>query len=72
MIKLNKLSEFKSLIDASKALNKSGVKMIAIEFLDRLDKDHHQYKNAQLMLNGWGNKTFKGIMFKIKIGRIEL
>ena len=35
MIKLNKLSEFKSLIDASKALNKSGAKIIALEFLDR-------------------------------------
>ena len=35
MIKLNKLSEFKSLIDASKALNKSGAKLIALEFLDR-------------------------------------
>ena len=32
---MNKLSEFKSLIDASKALNKSGVKIIALEFLDR-------------------------------------
>ena len=35
MIKLNKLSEFKSLIEASKALNKSGAKIIALEFLDR-------------------------------------
>ena len=34
-INLNKLSEFKSLIDASKALNKSGAKIIALEFLDR-------------------------------------
>ena len=32
---MNKLSEFKSLIDASKALNKSGAKIIALEFLDR-------------------------------------
>ena len=37
---MNKLSEFKSLIDASKALNKSGAKIIALEFLDRaLAKD---------------------------------
>jgi len=35
MINLNKLSEFKSLIDASKAFNKSGAKIIALEFLDR-------------------------------------
>ncbi len=32
---MNKLSEFKSLIDASKVLNKSGAKIIALEFLDR-------------------------------------
>ena len=32
---MNKLSEFKSLIAASKALNKSGAKIIALEFLDR-------------------------------------
>ena len=32
---MNKLSEFKSLIDASKALNKSGAKIISLEFLDR-------------------------------------
>ena len=32
---MNKLSEFQSLIDASKALNKSGAKIIALEFLDR-------------------------------------
>ena len=32
---MNKLSEFKSLIDASKALNKSGAKIIALEFLGR-------------------------------------
>ena len=32
---MNKLSEFKSLIDASKALNKSGAKIIALEFIDR-------------------------------------
>ena len=34
-INLNKLSEFQSLIDASKVLNKSGAKIIALEFLDR-------------------------------------
>ena len=33
MIKLNKLSEFKSLKDASKALNKSGAKLIALTSL---------------------------------------
>ena len=32
---MNKLSEFQSLIDASKALYKSGAKIIALEFLDR-------------------------------------
>ena len=32
---MDKLLEFKSLIDASKALNKSGAKIIALEFLDR-------------------------------------
>ena len=32
---MNKLSEFQSLIDASKALDKSGAKIIALEFLDR-------------------------------------
>ena len=32
---MNKLLEFQSLIDASKALNKSGAKIIALEFLDR-------------------------------------
>ena len=32
---MNKLSEFQSLIDASKALEKSGAKLIALEFLDR-------------------------------------
>jgi len=32
---LSKPSEFKSLIDASKVLNKSGAKLIALEFLDR-------------------------------------
>ena len=31
---MNKLSEFQSLIDASKALDKSGAKIIALEFLD--------------------------------------
>ena len=32
---MDKLSEFRSLIDASKVLNKSGAKIIALEFLDR-------------------------------------
>ena len=32
---MDKLSEFQSLIDASKVLNKSGAKLIALEFLDR-------------------------------------
>ena len=32
---MDKLSEFKSLIDASKVLNKSGAKLIALEFVDR-------------------------------------
>ena len=32
---MNKILEFQSLIDASKALNKSGAKIIALEFLDR-------------------------------------
>ena len=32
---MDKLSEFQSLIDASKVLNKSGAKIIALEFLDR-------------------------------------
>ena len=32
---MNKLSEFQSLVDASKALNKSGAKIIALEFLDK-------------------------------------
>ena len=32
---MDKLSEFQSLIDASKAFNKSGAKIIALEFLDR-------------------------------------
>ena len=32
---MKKLSEFQSLIDASKALEKSGAKLIALEFLDR-------------------------------------
>ena len=31
---MDKLLEFKSLIDASKALDKSGAKLIALEFLD--------------------------------------
>ena len=32
---MDKLSELQSLIDASKVLNKSGAKIIALEFLDR-------------------------------------
>ena len=32
---MDKLSEFQSLIDASKVLNKSGAKLIALEFVDR-------------------------------------
>ena len=32
---MNKLSEFQSLIEGSKALDKSGAKIIALEFLDR-------------------------------------
>tara|TARA_B100000886_G_scaffold166013_1_gene113370 strand:+ start:625 stop:1014 length:390 start_codon:yes stop_codon:yes gene_type:complete len=32
---LNKLSEFQSLIEGSKAFDKSGAKIIALEFLDR-------------------------------------
>ncbi len=32
---MNKLSEFQSLIEGSKALYKSGAKIIALEFLDR-------------------------------------
>ena len=32
---MDKLSEFQSLIDASKELNKSGAKLIALEFVDR-------------------------------------
>ena len=32
---MDKLSEFQSLIDASKVLNKSGAKLIALEFINR-------------------------------------
>ena len=32
---MNKLSEFQSLIEGSKALDKSGAKIIALEFLDK-------------------------------------
>ena len=32
---MDKLSEFQSIIDASKVLNKSGAKLIALEFVDR-------------------------------------
>ena len=32
---MDKLSEFQSLLDASKVLNKSGAKLIALEFVDR-------------------------------------
>ena len=32
---MDKLSEFQSLIDSSKVLNKSGAKLIALEFVDR-------------------------------------
>ena len=34
-INLNKISEFQCLIEGSKALDKSGAKIIALEFLDR-------------------------------------
>ena len=36
----------------------------AKEFLDRIDKDHPEYKNAQLMLNGWETKPLKGLCSK--------
>ena len=51
---MDKLSEFQSLIDASKVLNKSGAKLIALEFVDRalamIDSENKTLTEARVYL----------------------